>query len=217
MPLRKSPQIPRARLVATGLIAAGTLVAPAASQGASLSQNITCQSQVVTSPFAAFGDSASYFLAPDGSFEAGAKGWTLKGAKVVTGNETLGILKGNKALQLGGKGVVGVSRAISPELCIDASHPTFRFVVKNSSPVAVLNTWINFKSSSGVALRVPAKGNVLNFGLWTVGAVQPLATAIPSLFLGTGTTATIEFEASSTTTAAGIQIDAVMVDPYRRG
>src|SRR5206468_9610048 len=40
-----------------------------------------------THPFSAWGDSASYARLLNGGFEAGSTGWTLGGARVVSGNE----------------------------------------------------------------------------------------------------------------------------------
>src|SRR4051794_33964908 len=63
MPLRKfHPPTFRPRVLgAAAVVAATAFTAPAGASAATLSQNLTCQAQVVTSPFKAFGDTASYF------------------------------------------------------------------------------------------------------------------------------------------------------------
>jgi hypothetical protein len=213
MPLRKSH--PRPRLFVVAGAAALALAVPGAASAASASQNLTCTAQAVASPFSIFGDLTSYWLAPGGSFETGAAGWKLDGAKVVTGNEPWGIVKGTKSLQFSGDATI--DSATTPEFCVDPTHPTFRFLVKNAAAVGVLNTWINFKAASGVTLKVPAKVNSFTFGAWTLSASQPLASKIPDVFLGTGTTASITFQAQTTTAKEGLRIDDLMIDPYRRG
>jgi hypothetical protein len=215
MPLRKSHgSLPKLAVIAAAA-AFGTFGAESAS-ASSLSMNETCAAQSVTSPLAAFGDTASYYLAPDGGFESGANGWKLSNAKVISGNETLGVIPGTKALQMGA-GLLTTATATTPEFCIDASNPAFRFVVKNSSSVGVITTTINFKSRTGATLSVPAKTNLYALGKWSLAASQPLATAIPALYLGSGTTATITFRSAVATIGQGISIDNVLVDPYRRG
>ena len=206
-----SPRRLLGAVAATGALGV-VAMAPASASAAGLSQNLTCTAQVLTSPLAKWGDSALYWLAPDGGFEAGGKGWTLKGSKVVTGNETLGVLKGTKSLQFP---TVGVNEATSPEFCVDPLHPMFRFVVKNTSSTAVLNTYINFRSALGTKLTVTAKVNTLKVGSWQLSQSQPLAGEIPSVFLGTGTTASITFKVLSPTGA--LNIDNLLIDPYRRG
>lgn len=215
MPLRKSRPLLIAALAASSL--AATIPATASAAPPSLSQNLTCEGKAVSSPFAAWGDFASYWLAPGGDFETGAKDWALTNAKVVAGNETLGVKTGSNSLQLGGKGLLTTSSATTAPFCVDPTHPQFRFVVKNNSPSALLSTTINFTAASGAKLSVVAKLNSYSFGKWTVSASQPLSTQIPSVFLGTGTTATVTFRVITVTAGGSVNVDNVMIDPYRRG
>lgn len=212
MPLRKGPAAPLAVLA----LAVGALAVPTTASAA-LSQDLTCSAQTVSSPLARFGDTASYWLAPGGDFESGASGWGLSNASVVTGNETFKILPGTKSLRLGGNGLSSTAEATTPEFCVDPTHPTFRFLVKTSALTALLNTYVNFRSATGVQLSVAAKLNTYNAGAWTLAASQPLATTIPSIFLGSGTTASITFKLATSTLGATVNIDDVLVDPYRRG
>jgi hypothetical protein len=207
MPLRKSH-------AAFAAITALAVVAPA-SASAATATTTSCTQPAVSSPFKLFGDLASYWLAPDGGFENGGAGWKFaSGAKVVAGNETFNIVPGTKSLQFASKGIV--SSATTPSFCVDASNPAFRFLVKSPPLGSVLNTFINFTAPNGQTLTVGAKANVFNLiGGWTLAASQPLSTAIPSIFLGAGTKATITFQSVSPTT--GIQIDDLMIGPYRRG
>ncbi|MDQ8047175.1 MAG: hypothetical protein AAGC46_19425 [Solirubrobacteraceae bacterium] len=206
----------QARAFIAGLAAAAAVAMPATASAAS-STSSSCAAQTVSQPFAAYGDTNSYWLAPDGGFEKGAAGWSLSNTKVVTGNESLGILAGTKSLQFGGTGVLGLAQATTPSFCVDPSDPTFRFLVKNSSVASAVATSINFTAPNGATLTVPAKLSVYALGSWSLSESQPLATAIPSVFLQGGTTATITFQVTGAVSAEGLRIDDLMIDPYRRG
>ncbi len=213
MPLRKSHRT----LLAAATACAAVAFAPAAASASTLSQNLTCAGQAVSSPFAKWGDFASYWLAPGGDFETGSTGWTMSNATIVAGNDTLGVKAGTKSLKLGGASLSTVSKVTTPPFCVDPTHPQFKFTVKSNSATTLLTTYINFRASTGSTLTVAAKLNTFTFGQWAVSASQPLATQIPALFLGTGTTATITFKAISSSLAGSVNVDNVMIDPYRRG
>ncbi|HEY5058932.1 MAG TPA: hypothetical protein VII51_07920 [Gaiellaceae bacterium] len=71
--------------------------------------------------FAAWADSANYFLAPNGGFESGASGWSLSGgASVVSGNEPF-LATGSHSLSL-----PSGSAATTPVLCIGSNEPYVR-------------------------------------------------------------------------------------------
>jgi hypothetical protein len=71
--------------------------------------------------FAQWGDSASYFLAPNGGFESGSYGWSLDGgAAVVHGNEPF-LRTGSRSLSL-----PSGSSATSPVICIGSNDPFVR-------------------------------------------------------------------------------------------
>ena len=67
--------------VLLGAAALISLLVPVAAKAA-------CPTQPTSQPFQQFGDSADYFLAPNGGLESGSTGWKLSKASVVTGNET---------------------------------------------------------------------------------------------------------------------------------
>src|SRR3954467_6541558 len=97
--------------------------------GAALINSGTCPAATLTHPFAAWGDSSSYEAVPGGSFEGSLAGWTLAGgATRTTGSEPYGVTGqvGQSSLLL----PAGAS-AQSPPVCVDASHPTFRFFARN--------------------------------------------------------------------------------------
>jgi hypothetical protein len=75
-------------------------------------------------PFAQWGDSASYTLVGDGTFEGGASGWSLAGgAKVVAGNEPFYVHGAGEARSvLLPRG----SSATSPPVCMVLGRPKAR-------------------------------------------------------------------------------------------
>ncbi|MDO9353353.1 MAG: hypothetical protein Q7T55_06645 [Solirubrobacteraceae bacterium] len=214
MPLRKSPRKPAAAIAAAAF-ATVALAGVSTASAATLSTNLTCTAPALSQPLAKFGDTANYWLAPGGNFEGALPGWTLKNAATAAGNETLGVIAGSKSLKLGV--AVGTAQVTTPEFCVDPLHPKFRFLVKTNSTVAALNTYINFKTPLGVTLTVPAKVNSIGLGNWTLSESQPLSTAIPKAFLGTGVTASITFNSVTSTPGAAVSIDNLLIDPYRRG
>ena len=90
-------------------------------------------------------------------------------------------------------------------------------LAEEAGPSALPKTHVNFHSASGAVLTVPAKLKTYSFGEWSVSASQPLARQIPPLFRGTGTAATITFKVVTAVLAGTVNIDSVMIDPYRRG
>ena len=71
--------------------------------------------------FAPWGDTASYFLAPNGGLESGSTGWSLSGdAAVVLGNEPF-LATGSHSLYL-----PSGSSATSPIICIGSNDPYVR-------------------------------------------------------------------------------------------
>lgn len=224
MPLRKQHK----KSLATALLAAGAVAAvPAAASAA-------CVEMPTSKAFSKVGDTADYSLAPGGNFENGAPGWTLAGgAKIVSGNETLGFLKGpivsgSKALSM----PVG-STATSPEFCVDESHPYFRFMAKPASSMAGYKAVVIYRDSAGsvqTSQFTSSQEITWGEGSWSASAVSPLAAKIP---LDAGETASVQLKFISTgnPVAVGISfwgkftggdvgatnIDSVLVDPYRRG
>ncbi len=182
-----------------------------------------CTPLPTTKAFSKFGDTADYYPAPGGSFESGQPAWKLtSGAKIVSGNENLGVTSGSKALQLG----VGAT-ATSPEFCVDETQPSFRFASKVSSLDGGYVALVLWRDSAGKVTQsqftASGLGTYYNKATdWNPSAISPLATKIPLLSSG-GKTATVQIMFIGTMKAYGIfvgakaTIDSVMVDPYRRG
>ena len=93
----KSNAIVYARQLQTIGIGAASLALLASLPAAA---SAACVQAPTTKAFSKAGDTADYSVAPGGAFE-GTHGWTLAGgAKIGTGNETLGIAAGSKSLVL---------------------------------------------------------------------------------------------------------------------
>lgn len=219
MPLRKQGTFKG--LMAVAGLGLGALAVPGIA-AAQTTAAASCPTQpVTTKAFAKIGDNADYSLAPNGSFETGTTGWTLSNAKVVSGNETLGILPGAKSLALGGGIISGATKITSPEFCVDQSHPYFRFLLKANGPVGIMSIAVQYTDAAGLQKTQTVQSNVASNilpGKWKASDLNPLSLNIPLVNDG-GQTAKVRLVFSSPMSMLGssYNIDNVLVDPYRRG
>jgi hypothetical protein len=212
------------RALVAGLTAVAVLPAAASAAASPVPSPSGCGTTTTTKAFAAFQDQADYSLAPGGDFEHGSAGWSLLNAAIVSGNETAGVgAGGTHSLLLGASPLGGAVMAVSPEFCITADNPTFRYVIKSNTaaPVASgLLTTIAYRTSLSPWVTVETS----TIGLqpsrsWVPSAVSPLATRIPAAAFAIpgGVHVRLSFLALPTTAMnGGLQIDDLMVDPYRR-
>src|SRR6266540_5091418 len=106
------------------LVATATAAAEASAQTRLL--GLSCSGST-SQPFAAWGDYASYYLAPNGGLEGGSTGWSLSGgASVVAGNEPF-LGSGTRSLSL-----PSGSSATSPTTCIGTLNMALRMFVEDS-------------------------------------------------------------------------------------
>jgi len=121
-----NPIAARCRFLLTGaaaVAASALLAAPAAA--ATVTTNASCPDTPVVQPFAPWGDSSDYFLAPDGGFEQNAAGWTLRGqAEVTDANEPWAV---NAAGDDAALSLPAGSSATTEPFCIGVEHRTMRF------------------------------------------------------------------------------------------
>lgn len=125
------------------------------------------------------GDTADYSLGPDGGFENGGAGWTFTGgARVVSGNETLGVSSGKKHLMMPLN-----AAATSPAFCVDQTQPHFRFVYKvDNASLSGFVAYVVFRDAAGKITNiqlVSSRGISLTPTLWQASPASPLATLIP--------------------------------------
>src|SRR6185503_10412987 len=131
----------RSLFVASSLaVFALALSASSASAGLLVKSAPDCSPKPTTQPFARWGDTGQYNLAPGGSFEAGSASWSLK-------------------LPPG-------ASATSPTICVGLEHPTIRFFAKNDRALlSTLSVEVITETSLGLTAAVPV-GVLLPSGQW---------------------------------------------------
>jgi hypothetical protein len=186
--------------------------APAALAGPLVATATDCPSEVLAQPFLPWADPASYVLAPDGGFEAGAPGWSLTGAAITADNEPFYVHgSGDRAaleLQPGGS-------ATSAPMCVGIEHPTLRFFARNDGPAAsTLRVDVLYEDETGTTQSLTI-GRVLGGAEWSPTLVMPVVANLLALVPGERTAVAFRFTTEGTD--AAWQIDDVYVDPYSKG
>lgn len=180
-----------------------------------------CTTPTTTKAFAKFGDKADYAHAPGGDFETGAKGWKLENAKVVSGNDTTGVATGKSSILLGVSRFGGAAEATSPEFCVTQDHPTFRAVVRSTGAAfqSGFGSNILYRTTADLGTSyLDLVGTQSARSAWAPTEINPLAAAIPDAKFKQGVLVRIKYYLPSYNVRDGgqIQVDNVMVDPYRR-
>jgi hypothetical protein len=188
---------------------AGVLIVSAlagtASAGAALINSGTCPLTTLSHPFAAWGDSSSYQLVPGGSFDGSLAGWSLAGGATRTaGSEPYGVTGavGQSSLML----PAGAS-AQSPPVCVDASHPTFRFFVRNRSLLSTVVVQVVYPTLLG-PVALPLGAAALS-PTWKPTLPMLTGSLVGALVSGGTTQLSLRFTALLGTS----QIDDVFLDP----
>ncbi len=181
--------------------AALALLVPAASAATA------CPDQPVEHPFGSLGDGLGYFLVPGGDFEGGAAGWTLRNAKVVSGNEPwyVGGRSDSHSLQISPGG-----SATSPVTCIAFDAPIMRFVTRQASGVfgALRVDAIVYLPVGTVTVPLTASAGMS--GSWDVTRFIP---TVVNQWAGFGQLR-VSFRFSAPSTGSWL-VDDVYVDPWR--
>jgi hypothetical protein len=184
----------------------GALVVSAASVPAAQASPVgpgACDDSPLSQPFAAYGDSNSYKLAPGGDFESGATDWSLGGgAAVVAGSEPAGVTGTVGASSLS---LPAGSSAQSPGTCVNASYPSFRFFARSDRPGSVITVSVVYETVLGQT-SLPV-GAVVPGRNWAPTRSMPTLSAILA-----GSTAPVRLR--FTQSAGSSQIDDVFVDPH---
>ena len=138
--------------------------APSASAGLLVESAPDCTPKPTTQPFAQFGDTTPYNLAPGGSCEGGAGSWSLSGgASLVSGNEPWKVAGASHSRSL--RLPPGAS-ATSPVICVGLEHPTLRFFAKNNRALlSTMTVEVIAETSLGLKAAVPI-GVLLPNGQW---------------------------------------------------
>jgi hypothetical protein len=195
----------RAKLAATSV--AALLVLAVSASGAQ-----ACSYPGAKAVFAPWGDQHSYALAPDGGFESGGAGWSLRsGAQVVAGNESYYL---NAATDSRSLALPAGSSASSPPICMSIDTPTFRLLARNSGdPSSRLRVEAVYR------LLGLVRTNVVN----TVSAgpswqpTQPMSVVLGlSTIVGTLLPSSIEVRITPLDAKGQWQVDDLYIDPFAR-
>jgi hypothetical protein len=164
-----------------------------------------------TQPFAAWGDTASYAHLLNGGFEAGGTGWTLGGARIVSGNEPF-FVNGKRAdshsllLSAG-------SSAYSGTVCFALGDWHLRFLMRNvGSSSGALRVQVIVPSLLGGLLTILDGGTVSSGNSWTPSPRIGLLLSNVTSLLGTKAVA---FRFTPVGAGAAYQIDDVYLDPWK--
>ncbi len=172
---RKHSTSRRARLllaVACAVVACSAL-APSANAGILVKSATNFVPQPLEQPFLRWLDPAQYTLLPGGTFESTLPGWTLSGARVVSGNETYYVHgkseKRSLSIPSGGK-------ATSAVIPVGLGHPTMRFFAKSSGGTALstLKVEVLFELVTGHVVALP-------IGVALAGAHRSWQPTLPML------------------------------------
>ena len=165
--------------------------APAAQAATPAPAEETCAARAFSTVFAAWGDNALYTLAPGGSFESGAAGWTLTGsARVDAGGS--GFAPGAKSLSI----PAGAS-ALSPPICVEKNYPSWRFAAKSGGGKLAVEVLYPNKTKDS--------GTVSPSGGWSLSPVLKFATG---QFKGA-----TQIQVRFTAVGQRVQLDDVYIDP----
>jgi hypothetical protein len=161
--------------------------------------------------FNAFGDSAHYSLASNGSFETGTSGWSLTGGSVVSGNESFFLHSRNDSRSLS---IAATGSAVSPPVCVGIATPSFRFVARRTSGSwAQMNVNLLWTDASGAAHTTTA-GSVNGATSWAASPVMNLGSTLPLWQAGSTLPVRIQFLPAQY--GGDWTIDDVYIDPYAR-
>jgi hypothetical protein len=210
----------RARSALAAAVAGAALFAGApstASAGILVASAPSCDNGATSQPFAQWGDSNNYFLAPGGNFESGAAGWTLNGARVSSDQEPWRVNsdRGTHALVIpAGHSVV------SPTVCVGIENPSMRFFAHRSGggllgATSQLVVTARVETSLGVVVEVPVGvvDLLTNGTTWNRTPAQIVLASLLPLLPGQHTPIQFRFAAVGT---ADWVIDDVFVDPRCR-
>jgi hypothetical protein len=167
------------------------------------------QADATSQPFLAWGDGASYELAPDGDFAQGLAGWTTSdGAGLTPGAEPWDVSGdgADQSLEL-----PSGSSATSPETVIEADDPTIRFFATNTGdPSSTLSVAVTFTTLLGLQVSLPID-TISADSDW---APSPQVWIAVNLLAGLGS---MPVQFTFTPSGAGDwQIDDLYVDPWGR-
>lgn len=200
----------RLSLAVLAFAAAMAFSAPAAQAGLVVPAAGSCANRPWENPFLPWLDPANYILAPAGTFEDGAEGWSLSGgAAVADGNESYFVHGAgeSKSLRL----PAGAS-ATSAAMCVGIDHPTLRFFVTRSggTMLSSLRVDVIYENHLGALETLPI-GSTGGDSHWYPTAQMVISASLLPLLPGEHTPVAFRFVPQG---SAEWSIDDVYVDPY---
>jgi hypothetical protein len=203
------------RLVAAlvGALCALAIAAQPSHAGVLVASSPSCDTAETSHPFLPWLDIASYVPAPDGGFEAGARGWNLNAASVVAGNEPFDV--GGDADDSALRVPAGGS-ATSPAFCVGLEHPTARFFAKRvgGSLLSTLRVDVQFEDALGKTHYLPIGLVALNGGSWQPTLPMLMVANLLPLLPGAHTPVALRFVPQG---GGSWLVDDVYVDPFKYG
>ena len=180
----------------------------------------TCNAPLLERPYAPFGDTRDYVLAPGGSFEEpGAPGWQFsRGASTVPGDDAF-TEKGKLNTSHADARTLELTRGasvISPAMCVDLNYPLFRFTSRamttpDSSEILVEVVYPNtLRPAFEELTQFDGKQGAFKSSKWSVSGEIDLKPDLGGS-LWAGRLAALRFTALTGTW----RIDDVYVDPRR--
>jgi hypothetical protein len=187
-------------------LCAGAAIAAPAGAAADAGAPGSCGTPPLSQPFAQWGDSREYALAPGGDFEGSLDGWTTDGAQQVSGSETYGATGsvGNYSVSLPAGATV-----TSPQTCVDADYPDFRFFARAIAGAPSLSVYVAYPGPVGQTIRVPV-GFLRPGTSWQPTQAMATGSAIASRLGGGTAQLSFQFKASGGT----VEIDDIYIDPW---
>jgi hypothetical protein len=202
----------RLALALAGALCALAVAAQPSHAGLLVASAPSCADAATSRPFLPWLDLASYTPAPDGGFEAGAKGWELRGAATVPGNEPyhIGGPSDDTALRIPAGG-----SATTPTFCAGLEHPTARLFAKRvgGSLLSTLRVDVQFEDALGKTHYLPIGVALLNNGTWQPTLPMLMVANLLPLLPGDHTPVALRFVPQG---GGAWLVDDVYVDPFKR-
>lgn len=149
-------------------------------------------------------DYANYAFAPNGGFESGATGWSLGGARVVSGNESFYVHGRADRYSLS---LPAGASATSPPMCISLFSGKMRFFARGDSGAKV-KVQIIYRGLLSSVLGILDGGTLSAGGSWKPSPeVNMLGGTLPLL------TASVSFR--FTASGGAVALDDVYLDPMK--
>jgi hypothetical protein len=208
--VKLSPTHPQFQSLRSKLIASAMLALLALAGSAAAAQ--ACSYSGARPVFSGWGDSHAYVLAPDGGFEGGGAGWSLRnGAATVTGNESYYLNESTDSRSLA---LPTGSTAVSPPICMSLDTPIFRMVARNSAdPTSRLGVEAVYKLLGLVQTKTVSR--VTAGAEWA--PTQQMSTVLTlSTVVGTLIPSSIQIRIFPLDNRGSWQVDDLYIDPFAR-